>query len=73
MDHALLGAEPAELGVGDEAAPQTSEVGDELLDGRADDVRRERLDRGDADLGAAADRERQAVPGEAGSSVSSAT
>ena len=66
MDHALLRPEPAELAVGDEPAPQTSEVRDELLDGRADDVRRKGLDRGDADLGASADREGQAVPREPG-------
>ena len=61
VDDALLRPEPAQLAVGDEPPPEPSEVADELLDGRADDVRHERLDRGDADLGAAADREREPV------------
>ena len=61
MDDALLGAEPAELRVRDQPAPEAAEVRDEVLDRRADDVRRERLDGGDADLRSAADRERQSV------------
>ena len=65
VDHALLRSQPAQLAVGDESPPQPSEVCDELLDRRPDHVRRERLDRGDADLGAAADREREPVPRQA--------
>ena len=65
MDDAFLRTEPAQLRVGDEAAPQSSEVCDELVDGRADDVGRERVDGGDADLRAPADREREPVAGEA--------
>ncbi len=61
VDDALLRAEPAQLRVGDQAPPQSSEVCHELLDVRSDDVGEEGVDRGDAHLGAAADCERQAV------------
>src|SRR5207244_12312469 len=61
VDDALLGAEPAELRVRDQPAPEAAEVRDEVLDRRADDVRRERLDGGDAALRSAAGPERRSV------------
>ena len=66
---ALLRAEPANLRVGDEPAPESSEVCDHVLDGRADHVRHQGLDRRDADLRSAPDREGEAVPRDAGRMV----
>jgi hypothetical protein len=62
VDHALLGAEPAQLAVARQPAPERAGVGQHRLELEADDQRRERLDRGDLDLGPAPDRERERVP-----------
>ena len=61
MHDAFLGPEPAELILGDEAAPEPGEVAGDPLERAPDDERLERADRCDADLGAATVRERQAV------------
>ncbi len=61
MDHALLRAEPAELAVRHEAAPEAAHVGPDPVEALAHDERLEGMDRGDADLGAPAARERQPV------------
>ena len=62
VDHALLGAEPAKLRVPGHVAPEAAGIGREALERLADDQRRERFDSGDADLGAPADGEGEAVP-----------
>jgi hypothetical protein len=58
---ALLGAQPAQLGVADQTPPEAAHVGPQLVDVGADDDRRERLDGGDLHLGAAPEGEREAV------------
>ena len=62
VHHALLRPEPAQLAVGDEAAPEAAHVADDPVEAAADDERLEGVDSGDADLGAAAAREGEAVP-----------
>ena len=64
MNHTLLGAEPPELRVTDEPAPNAAQVIDEIVKRNPDDMRSERLDRADAHLGPAADREGQPMTGE---------
>ena len=59
VDDALLGSEPAELVLGGEAAPEAGEVAGDALERAAHHERLERTDRGDADLGATAVRERE--------------
>ena len=74
MDHALLGAEPAQLAVARERAPEPARVGFEFVEVAADDVVAKGLDRRAAQLVAAADREGHAVARQApGSSVSRTT
>ena len=65
MDHAFLGPEPAQLRVARQRPPERGGLGEDLVDVAADDQRREGADRLGADLVAAADREREAVPLEA--------
>ena len=64
MDHALLGAEPAELGVVDEVAINGAEVAEHGVEIAAGEPGSDGLDRRALDLVAAADRERKPVPGE---------
>ena len=66
MDDALFRAEPAQLRVGREAPPEAGEVGRDVVEALADDEVTERVDRRGAHFVAAPDRERQAVPFEAG-------
>ena len=61
VDDTLLGTEPAQLRVAGQLAPERAEIGGEIVERPADDVMTERLDRRDADLVAAADREGEAV------------
>ena len=58
---ALLGAEPAQLRVVDELAGERAHRVEDRLDLAADEVRGDRLDRGELHLVAAADREDEAV------------
>ena len=63
VDDALLRAEPAQLRVADASARQNAAGSAKISSSvAADDQRRERADRFGADLVAAADREREAVP-----------
>ena len=50
------------MALGRELAPERSRLSDDLLERAADDERRERADRFDADFVAAADGEREPVP-----------
>ena len=61
VDDALLGAEPAQLVVGDERAPEAAHVRGDPVERAADHQRLERVDGRDADLGAAPVREGEAV------------
>ena len=62
VDHALLRAEPSQLRVGGEPPPETGEVGGDPGQRLPDDEVTERLDRRDAHLVAAPDRECQSMP-----------
>jgi hypothetical protein len=62
VNHALFGAEPAQLRVAGESSPEPAEICREILDSLADEMRAECLDRRHAHFVAAADRKRQAVP-----------
>ena len=62
MDRTLLGPDPSQLAIGDEAAPEAAHVADDPVQGSTDDERLERVGGGDAHLGAAAARECQPVP-----------
>ncbi len=62
VDDALLRAEPAQLAVADDAAPEAAQVGLDSLHRPTDDERRQRPGGGDADLRAPADREGEPVP-----------
>ena len=64
VNHSFLGAQPAQLTVSGEGAPEAAHVGDDLLQRASDDERPECFDRLDADLVAAADRERESVAGQ---------
>ena len=66
VDDAFFGAEPAELGVGDEGAGEGGEVGGETFEGAADEGAGEELDCGDAEFGTAAEGEGEAVAFEGG-------
>ena len=61
VDHALLGAEPAELPFGREASPEAAEVGGDLLERAADHEVLERAHGRDDDLGPAPVREGETV------------
>src|SRR5699024_11105622 len=61
VDHALLGAEPAQLRIAGEGAGEWAEPFGQVVDVDADDVVGQGVDRGDADLVAPTDREREAV------------
>ena len=61
MDDALLGAEPAELGVGHEAAPEPAHVGDDRLERATDDEWLEGAGGGHTDLGPPPAGERQTM------------
>ena len=74
MNHAFLRADPAQLAIGCERAPEAAHVGGDVFELLADDERRQRLDRRDDDFVAAPDREREAMTREPpGASVSSIT
>ncbi len=62
---ALFRSKPAELAVGDKASPKGCHVGCDVLEVAPDDVVREQVYCGHAQLGSAADGEREAVPGQA--------
>ena len=62
MDRALLRADPPQLAVRDEAAPEPAHIADDPVERAADDERLERADGGDAHLRAATAREGQPVP-----------
>ena len=59
VDDALLGSEPAELGIAGEGAGERAEAFGQIVDVDVDEVVGECVDGGDADLVAAADRERE--------------
>ena len=61
VDDALLGPDPAELAVVGRARPERAEVAGDVLERPARDEMRERCDRRDAELVAAAGREGQPV------------
>ena len=61
VDDPLLGPDPAQLAVADEASPEPAHVGEELLGRAAEDERLERAHARDHDLRAAPDREREPV------------
>ena len=62
VDRALLGADPPQLAVGDEATPEPAHVTDDPVQGAPDDERLERVGGGDAHLRAPTAREGQPVP-----------
>ena len=66
MHHALVGADPAQLAVAGDVAPEARRIFADPVEFEPDDQRRERLDRGAAHLVAAADGEGQSVAGEPG-------
>ena len=61
VDRALLRPDPPQLAVAGHLAPEPRHAGGDRLQRLADDQRRQRVRGGDADLVAAADRERHAV------------
>ena len=61
VDDALFGAEPAELALAGERAPEGAEVGLDVVELHPDDAFAVGLDRAHADLVAAADREGEPV------------
>ena len=61
MNDTLLRADPAQLAVGDEAAPEPAHVTDDPIEAAADHERLERAGGCDAHLGAATAREGQPV------------
>jgi hypothetical protein len=65
VDNALLGAEPPQLAVGNEVAPEAGHVGGDPFQGAADHVMRQQIDRLDAQLVPATDGEGQPVAGDA--------
>ena len=65
MDRALLGSDPSQLRVGDEAPPEAAHVLADAVERPADHERLERADRRNADFGAPAAREGEAVTLEA--------
>ena len=69
VDDAFFGADPAELAVAGDLAPESAHVVGEGFEGAAFDEGGEGLDGGDAELVAAADGEGEAVALERGESV----
>ena len=61
MDDAFLRAEPAQLRVARQAAPEGAEIGRKIVQGPADDVMTKRFDGRDTDFIPAADREGQSM------------
>src|ERR1700674_928563 len=66
MNDTFLWSEPSKLAVRAHPAPETGHVGGDLFERAADDVHSEKVDRRHAELGSAADRECEAVPGQTG-------
>ncbi|GAA4938390.1 hypothetical protein GCM10023238_00090 [Streptomyces heliomycini] len=62
VHHALLGSEPAQLAVAGQVAVQDGGVGAEFVGGPSDEMTAERFDRGDLDVVAPPDGEREPVP-----------
>lgn len=62
VHHALLGPQPAELAVADQVAVQRPRIRAEFVDGPADHMVPQRVDRGDLDIVAPPDGEGEPVP-----------
>src|SRR5204862_2443869 len=61
VDRAFLGTDPSQLLLARDGAPESAHIGRDRLEAASNDDRREGVDRGDADFGASAQREGQAM------------
>src|ERR1700674_3083608 len=69
MDDAFLWSKPSELAVRHKPPPETGHVGGDLLQGEADHMVCQQLDRGHAQLGASTDGEGEPMASQAGGMI----